>query len=119
MKLTRCFIVLSGILIFFGADGHPQIDLRQQSIQQGPVQGKPLPQLGTDLPVKISERQEKARNEERQKRLKTDTDKLLALATQLHDDVAKTDKNVLSLDVIRRADEIEKLAHSVKDRMRG
>ena len=65
------------------------------------------------------EKQAKLRNEERQKRLVSDTDKLLTLATQLHDDVAKTDKDILSLDVVRRADEIEKLAHNVKERMKG
>jgi HAMP domain-containing protein len=59
------------------------------------------------------------RNDERQKRLEADTQKLLELATQLHDDVGKTNKNILSLDVIKRADEIERLAHEVKVRMRG
>jgi hypothetical protein len=48
-----------------------------------------------------------------------DTDKLLALATQLKQEVDKTNKDVLSVDVIRKADEIEKLAHSVKERMKG
>ena len=67
----------------------------------------------------MEQKQVRLRNEERQKKLVADTDKLLALATQLHDDVGKTDKNVLSLDVIRRADEIEKLAHAVKERMKG
>jgi hypothetical protein len=66
----------------------------------------------------IELRQARLRNDERQKRLVEDTDKLLALATALHADVAKTDKNVLSIDVIKRADEIERLAHAVKDRMR-
>jgi hypothetical protein len=33
--------------------------------------------------------------------------------------VDKSDKNTLSLDVVRKADEIEKLAHSVKERMKG
>ncbi len=65
------------------------------------------------------EKQGRMRNDERQKRLVLDTEKLLQLATQLHNDVAKTDKNVLSLDVIRRAEEIERLAHGVKDRMKG
>jgi hypothetical protein len=65
------------------------------------------------------EKQAKMREEERQKRLIADTDKLLALATQLHADVAKTDRHILSVDVVRRADEIEKLAHSVKEREKG
>ena len=71
------------------------------------------------LPPDISAKQGKARNDERQRRLVADTDKLLSLATSLHEDVAKTTKDVMSLDVIRRADEIEKLAKSVKDRMKG
>jgi hypothetical protein len=60
-----------------------------------------------------------ARNDERQKRLVSDSDKLLELATQLHNDVAKTDQHILSVDVVKRAEEIEKLARSVKDRMKG
>ena len=71
------------------------------------------------LPPRMVAAQERARNNERQKKLMADTDKLLALATELHADVARTDKNILSVDVVRRADEIEKLAHSVKERMRG
>ena len=78
------------------------------------------PHAETDPAIRSIElRQQHARNDERQKRLVADTDKLLALATQLHDDVGKTDKNILSLDVVKRAEEIEKLAHSVKERMKG
>ncbi|WP_183816181.1 hypothetical protein [Tunturibacter empetritectus] len=65
------------------------------------------------------EQQEQVRSTERQKRLVADTDKLLALATDLKQQVDKTNKNILSVDVIKKADEIEKLAHSVKERMKG
>lgn len=68
---------------------------------------------------KIETQQAKLRNNERQKRLEQDADKLLVLATELKQDVEKTDKNILSVDVIKKADEIEKLAKSVKDRMKG
>jgi len=63
--------------------------------------------------------QAKMRNMERQKKLVDDTEKLLALATELKTDVDKSNKDTLSLDVIRKADEIEKLAHSVKEKMKG
>jgi hypothetical protein len=63
--------------------------------------------------------QEKARSVDRQKRLVADTDKLLALATDLKQQVDKTNQNILSVDVIKKAEEIEKLAHSVKERMKG
>jgi hypothetical protein len=56
---------------------------------------------------------------ERVAALKSDTDKLLKLSIELKTYVDKSDENVLSLDVIRKADAIEKLAHSVKDKMKG
>jgi hypothetical protein len=65
------------------------------------------------------EQQAQLRNTDRQKRLVEDTDKLLALATDLKQQVDKTTKDTLSVDVIKKADEIEKLAHSVKERMKG
>ena len=72
---------------------------------------------GDNFPThSMADKQQKWRSEERQQKLIADTNKLLALATQLHDDVSKTDKNILSLDVVRRAEEIEKLARSVKER---
>jgi len=65
------------------------------------------------------EQQAQLRNSDRQKRLVADTDKLLELATDLKQQVDKTNKDTLSVDVIKKADEIEKLAHSVKERMKG
>jgi len=61
----------------------------------------------------------KKANAARQAVLKSDTDKLLKLAVELKDYVDKSNENVLSLDVVKKADEIEKLAHSVKDKMKG
>jgi len=63
--------------------------------------------------------QQKMRIAERQKRLEADTDRLLALTTALKEQVDDSDKNILSLDMIKKADEIEKLAHSVKERIKG
>ena len=46
-------------------------------------------------------------------------DKLFKLATELKGYVDKSNENVLSLDVLKKAEEIEKLAHSVKEKMKG
>jgi hypothetical protein len=59
-----------------------------------------------------------AANAERRKQIADDTAKLLKLATDLKAEVDKTTKDTLSLGVIRRADEIERLAHSVKEKMK-
>ena len=56
---------------------------------------------------------------ERVAALKNDTDKLLKLSVELKQSVDKSDENVLSVDVIKKAEEIEKLARSVRDKMKG
>jgi hypothetical protein len=55
---------------------------------------------------------------ERQVALRQDTDKLLSLAAELKQNVDKTSPSILSLDVVKKAQEIEKLAKSVKDKMK-
>ena len=95
---------------------------RAQQVQPHPA--SPLPGA-TDqheddaMAARMAIQQAKGQNVERQKKLVNDTDRLLALATELKQQVSKSDKNTLSVDVIRKADEIEKLAHSVKERMKG
>ena len=61
----------------------------------------------------------KKANKERQAELVRDTDKLFELASQLKEYVDKTNENVMSLDVMKKAAEIEKLAHSVKEKMKA
>jgi hypothetical protein len=61
----------------------------------------------------------KRANQARQADLKRDTEKLLKLATELKESVDKSNEGTLSLDVMKKAEEIEKLAHSVKGKMKG
>lgn len=68
---------------------------------------------------KIEHDREKALNKQRQTNLQKDTDRLLKLATELKESVDKSNEHTLSLDVIKKADEIEKLAKSVKEKMKG
>ena len=74
---------------------------------------------GQMLPSHLMVEQQKIRVAERQKQLAADTDRLVSLTTALKAQVNESDKNILSLDMIKKADEIEKLAHSVKERMKG
>jgi hypothetical protein len=78
------------------------------------------------IPVSISQPDSMRRAEqrrmlmsERQKRLVEDTDKLLELTTALKEQVDESNKDVLSLDMVKKAEQIEKLAHSVKERIKG
>lgn len=64
-------------------------------------------------------RLQKMREDERRKRLQSDTTKLVELSNQLKEEVDKTSKDELSLSVVRKAAEIEKLAHDVRERMKS
>jgi hypothetical protein len=62
---------------------------------------------------------EQVQNAERLKQLAQDTDKLLALAKQLKDEVDQSNGNTLPVDAVKKAAEIEKLAKSVRSKIRG
>ena len=58
-------------------------------------------------------------NTERQLAIKNDTAKLLQMATELQGYVDKTNENILSIEVVKKAEQIEKLAKSVKEKMKA
>ncbi len=60
----------------------------------------------------------KKANKARQEQIRRDTERLLQLATELKAYVDRTDEHILSMDVIKKAEQVEKLAHSVKEKMK-
>lgn len=64
-------------------------------------------------------RRQRAAIDERQRKMQEDTAKLLQLAEELKAEMEKTNKFQMSLEVIRKAEEIEKLARDVKNRMKS
>jgi hypothetical protein len=108
------------VLILFLA---PSLSAR--NVLVSPAIGQPArAQLGRRQPQMSSQEQQlerdraRAMNKERQEKLKEDTDKLLQLATELKQYVDKTNENILSIDVVKKTDEIEKLAKSIRDKMK-
>lgn len=65
----------------------------------------------------MMERRIRGLNDERQKEMVTDTNKLLKLAQDLNDEIAAKNAGTLTFDQLRRIAEIEKLAHSVREKM--
>ncbi|HEY4660823.1 MAG TPA: hypothetical protein VIG91_04925 [Terriglobales bacterium] len=113
MHKTICFIFLLLALCV-----PQQLPSRQQPVP--PRLGAPqTDEPGPAVPPEIQKDMEKRANQQRQAELKRDTERLLKLSTELKDYVDKSNEHVLSLDVIKKADEIERLAHSVKTKMRG
>ena len=69
--------------------------------------------------AKLERELAKKANQERQAAIRRDSERLLKLATELKEYVDKTNESVLSLEVVKKAEEIEKLAHSVKEKMKA
>jgi hypothetical protein len=93
----------------------------QTPAQPPPVGGNLSPSSPEedDARARLTRDMAKKANEERHVALKYDTDKLLRLAVDLKAYVDKSNEHILSVDVVKKAEEIEKLAHSVKDKMKG
>jgi len=85
-----------------------------------PLAASPAPKP-QNQPAKADAAEKKAMSPEeaRQAQLVADTNRLYQLAQELQAAVAKSNKNMLSLTVVRKAAEVEKLAKSLKDRMRS
>lgn len=96
----------------------PTINSNRSNFPMG--MGSPDPSMGIPdvLGGRMSELQTRVRNNERQKRLESDTEKLVGLVTDFKSQV-QGDKSLSPAELSKRAEEIEKLARSVKDRMRG
>jgi hypothetical protein len=76
----------------------------------------------TDVPVvdndQIQKEQAAAAARMRQDQIKRDSEKLFQLSAELKDLVDKANGQVLSVDSIKKAEEIEKLAKSLKGKMK-
>lgn len=66
----------------------------------------------------MEERRQKEANKKRQEEIREDTEKLYQLAGELKSAVDKSNEHLLSLDVVKKAEEVEKLAKKVKEKMK-
>jgi hypothetical protein len=82
--------------------------LAQTRIDQPPLNPNPLER-------EMAEHRAREANKQRQEEIRSDTQKLFQLATELKAAVEKTNENMLSLEVVKKAD---KLAKKVKEKMR-
>jgi hypothetical protein len=76
--------------------------------------------MGMPDPIsgRLAAQQEKTRNNERHQKIVSDTDRLVELVDQLKTQM-DADKTLSPSEMSKRAEEIEKLARSVKDKMKG
>jgi cytochrome P450 len=64
--------------------------------------------------------QQKALLKEQQKELRRDIDRLVQMVTDLKDESDKTpETDVLSMSLVKKTEDIEKLARTIRDRIRA
>lgn len=119
-RFAAWMFVLS-LCVFLGVTPNASAQ-RQSTAPPPPVRGDPnTPSISNadDAQERLATEMAKKAAKERAAALKIDADKLLKLSVELKQSVDKSDENVLSIDVIKKAEEIEKLARSVKEKMKG
>jgi len=90
----------------------------QESPGAAAAQGRiPASSSSTPAEIEMQKHIAKQRNQERFAKIKKDTDQLLELATQLKKSVDQASEETLSLEVVRKAEQIEKLAKQVRQKM--
>jgi hypothetical protein len=122
MKTGRRFF-LSGIVLALagtgtlisggqgqGHDNRPPMTQVPDASNSGGVEDSPLPTRGD----------QKRLLKEQQKELRRDVDRLLQMVQNLKDESDKTpETQVLSLSLVKRTEDIEKLARTIRDRIRA
>ena len=116
MRSIRSCCTLFLLLVVFSVSSQSQI--RPGAPPTRPDPGAP-PSDADETQTRIARDMAKKANLAREAALKSDTDKLLKMSQELKEYVDKSNENVLSLEVLKKAEAIEKLAHSVKEKMRG
>ncbi|HTV04213.1 MAG TPA: hypothetical protein VME86_02515 [Acidobacteriaceae bacterium] len=123
MTATRSFISIASLLFLlllalFAVPARAQQNHPQPPEPVIPGMTGEAPPGSDPLMRGMNERMAMERNTERQQKIVSESAQLLDLAKKLNADVAKSDKNELSVSVVKEADAIEKLAKSIKDKMR-
>jgi hypothetical protein len=117
---TSEYMVAGALMIFALYGGRAQAQDAPAQVPDASVGGGQR-QREADDSWTVQQKREmlKKQNAQRQEDIKKDTDQLLQLATELKQYVDKTNESIISLDVIKKAEQIEKLAKTVKDKMKG
>ena len=113
-KAIRNLLFMIALTVFI-LPATPAFGLGNMQIPPGPQQQQKEDPFSAEQKREIAKQQ----NVQRQEELRKDTDKLLELATELKQYVDKNNENVLSMNVMKKAEQIEKLAKSVREKMKG
>ncbi|MGA8729294.1 MAG: hypothetical protein WB608_11140, partial [Terracidiphilus sp.] len=83
-----------------------------------PASANKVPEASAQSDQKTEQQGLNTPGSDRRKQISDESTQLLALAIDLKTEVDKTNRDMLSISVIRKADQIEKLAHNVRDKLK-
>lgn len=116
LMLSVGIVALAALVLVTGAaQSGPQ---QQAAVADKTLQMPDANQPAAAVPATGHAKKQDAAAMQRKKDLTDESATLLTLAMSLKAEVDKTNKDTLSLNVIRKADEIEKLARNVKEQIR-
>lgn len=91
----------------------------QIAVPPGAAPRMPQEQKSTPEEIRALKQAQKELGKERYQQIRRDSEQLVDLANQLKRQVDTAGEHTLSLDVIKKAEAIEKLAKDVKNKMKG
>jgi hypothetical protein len=106
-------LIAAGMILVGARSGKAQQIHLPPAISQSQGMGSP-PVTSSD---RVQREQAAAANAQRQVEIRRDTDKMAELTEELKEYLAKND-HVMSIDAIKKVEQIEKLAHGVKGKMK-
>jgi hypothetical protein len=118
VKAARPALMLTVVLLLCGGlkDASSAGLLQQAAVRWPDNETARSDQFGPSDPS-MEQKRLRAINAERQRLMTADTEKLLKLVRALNEEVEKTQPDSLTPSQLRTVAEIEKLAHSVKEKM--
>jgi hypothetical protein len=114
-RVSGLVVVICAIVGMAGVSSAQQGRMPTLTLHSQPSDSAPDTEMIGDA---FQRQQVIAANAQRQIEIRRDTEKMLQLTQQLQADLLKSSSAVMSLDALKKAQEIEKLAKSVKSKMK-
>jgi hypothetical protein len=112
-------LVLAAAIACVAQDNHPAANQQDKPAPVPQAAASAASSSQTTSPaLQTGQPKAAAADSERKKQIADESTQLLSMALALKAEVDKTTKDTLSINVIRKADEIEKLARTVKEKMK-
>lgn len=114
--MAKSSSIIIGIAMLLGPIGG--VSAQQIHLPPAVSQSQGMGNVPVTSGNEVQKQQAIAANLQRQAEMKRDSEKLFQLTQELNDYLQKSDRSTMSVDALKKAEQIEKLAHSVRSKMK-